>query len=297
MEFHEIDKFAYDYGIEMIPCLECYGHMGEYLLWDEARPMKDTSTVLLAREEATFVFLEELIATASSAVRSKRIHIGMDEAGDMGRGKFMDKHGYVPPMQILEEYMERLIGITGKYGLTPMIWTDMYFKLNSKTKYYYDKDVEFSKDVIEKIPNVQFVFWHYGEEPYCDDILLRKHVELGKDVLFAGGLWDWYNIFPDCEYCFETMDFSLKACRNNGVREMMVTSWNSGDYLAGLIGLSFSAEKCYNPNVTEQELRDRFELCTGANYDAFCTMGEFNNIFSDVPELPLHRKVLTCCHT
>jgi hypothetical protein len=30
----------------------------------------------------------------------------MDEAWDMGRGKFMDLHGYVPPFEIFNEYME-----------------------------------------------------------------------------------------------------------------------------------------------------------------------------------------------
>jgi len=280
-ELKELDDYAFDYGIEMIPCIECYGHMGEYLIWSEARKVKDTSTVLLAREDATFELIEELIATVSGAVRSKRIHIGMDEAGDMGRGKFMDKHGYVPPIQIFEEYMERLVSITAKYGLTPMMWSDMYFKMNSKIKYYYDTEVEFDDDMVGKIPDVQMVFWHYGEEPKCDDAMLKKHKALGKDVLFAGGLWDWYNLFPDTRYCFETMEFSMQACRNNGVREMMVTSWNGGDYLAGLLGLSFSAEKCYQPNATEKERKERFEFCTRGNYDAFLTLGEFNNIFHD----------------
>ena len=280
-EIKELDDYAFDYGIELIPCIECYGHMAEYLIWDAARPIKDTATVLRAREEKTFEFIEELIKTASSAVRSKRINIGMDEAADMGRGKFMDKNGYVPAIQIFEEYMERLIQITEKYGLTPMMWSDMYIKINSKINSYYDTEVEFPQDVIDKIPNVQLVFWHYGEAPKCDDIMLKKHLALGKDVIFAGGLWDWYNIFPDHEYCFETMDFSLNACRNNGVKEMMVTSWNSGEYIGGLLGLAFSAEKCYNPSVTLEEVRARFEFCTGGNYDAFLLTGQYNNIFDE----------------
>ncbi len=68
--------------------------------------------VLLAREEQTFEFLDELISTASSAFRSNRIHIGMDEAWDMGRGAFLTKHGYVAPIDIFTEFMERLTKIT-----------------------------------------------------------------------------------------------------------------------------------------------------------------------------------------
>ena len=279
-EMQELDDYAFEYGIELIPCLECYSHMGDYLIWDEARPIKDTTTVFMAREEKTFAFVEELIKTSSSALRSKRIHIGMDEAEDMGRGKFMRKHGYVPAIEIFDEYMNRLIEITDKYGLTPMMASDMYMKLYSKKHYYYDKDIEFPADIKERIPNVQLCFWHYGEEPYCDDYMLKKHKETGKDILFTSGFWDWYNIFPDHEYCFDATDFSLKACRNNDVNELIAATFNSGEYLGALLGLSFTAEKCYNPDATEEEIRERFNFCTYGDYDTFLAMGQFNNIFN-----------------
>ena len=127
-DLREIDDYAYSFGIEVIPCIECYGHMERYLIWAEAANIKDTSSVLLAREESTFEFLDQLIKTVSSCFRSKRIHIGMDESEDMGRGKFMTKHGYVPPFEIFNEYMTRLVEITNKYHLSPMMWSDMYFK-------------------------------------------------------------------------------------------------------------------------------------------------------------------------
>ncbi len=120
-ELREIDDYAFDYGIEMIPCLECYGHMEKYLLWSEAAEIKDTESVLLAREPKTFEFLEELISTVSSCLRSKRIHIGMDEALSMGKGNFLKKHGLVDNNTIFDEYMNELCGICKKYELTPMM--------------------------------------------------------------------------------------------------------------------------------------------------------------------------------
>ena len=124
-QLREIDDYAFEYGIEVIPCLECYGHMEKYLIWPEARPIKDTDGVLLAREPKTFEFLDKLISTVTGALRSKRIHIGMDEAWDMGRGAFLNKHGYVPPFDIFNEFMDSLIAITNKYGLRAMMWSDM----------------------------------------------------------------------------------------------------------------------------------------------------------------------------
>ena len=53
----------------------------------------------------------------------------MDESWDMGRGRFLTKHGLVPPFQIFTEYMQELSRIIDKYGLSPYMWSDMYFRI------------------------------------------------------------------------------------------------------------------------------------------------------------------------
>ena len=282
-ELMSIDDYAWDYGIEAIPCIECYGHMGKYLLWDEALPIKDTDEVLLAREEKTFEFLEELIKTVSSCYRSKRIHVGMDEAFTMCRGRFLDKHGYVSKTEVFNDYMDRLMEITRKYDLKPMMWSDMYFRG------YYKEDGYVPEDTKERIPkDIQLVFWHYGEQPYCDEYALKKHCDLQREVIFASGLWSWMGHFPENNYAYDMTKYSLSACRKTGVNEMICTLWTNDnaecDYFAALLGLSFTAELCYNENITKDELRERFEICTGGDYDAFMDMSQYQNIFDDEHE-------------
>ncbi len=286
-----IDDYADAYGIEVIPCLECYGHMEKYLVWPEASPIKDTECVLLAREEATFEFLEELISTVSGCFRSKRIHIGMDEAFSMGRGKFLDLHHYVDPFTIFNEYLKRLIEITNKYGLQPMMWSDMYFRNGDPNRKYYEKETVVPPEVAAEIPEeVELVFWHYGEKPYCDDYMLKKHRELGRKIIYAGGLWNWIGHFPEHNYVMETVRFSLDACRNNDVHEAMMTHWLNDnaecDYFAPLFGFSFFAELCYKKDSTEEELRQRFEAVTGGDYDAFYAMSLYHNKFEEGEEYP-----------
>ena len=286
-ELREIDDYAFEYGIEMIPCLECYGHMSKYLLWPEASEIKDTAGVLLAREPKTFEFLDSLISTVSSCCRSKRIHIGMDEAHSMGTGKFLEKHGLVDKNVIFDEFMEELCAITDKYGLTPMMWSDMYFRNNSEKKWYYDVDAVIPESTKKRIPkNVELVFWHYGEEPKCDNEMLKKHIELNRNVIFAAGTWCWSGHFPECNYAYETAKFSLDACRNNGVREMMTTIWSKGDsdWFSNLLVLSFTAEFCYDKDVNMQKLRERFEFVTGGDFDAFWDMSLYHNRFDNVEE-------------
>ena len=291
-ELKAVDDHAFQYGIEVIPCLECYGHMEKYLIWPEAAPITDTAGVLLAREEKTFEFLDELIGTVSSCFRSKRIHIGMDEAWDMGRGAFLNKHGYVPPFEIFTEFMERLVGITDKYGLTPMMWSDMYFRTCAKDgRGYYNEDTEIPESVAKQIPEkVELVFWHYGEKPYCDDYMLKKHKALNRKTIYAGGLWGWIGHFPEHNYSMDAISFSLNACRNNDVKEAMITIWtndnNENELFTNLFGLSFFAEKCFDNNADEQKLRERFEAATGGDYDAFYDMCMYHNNFNEIKEFP-----------
>ena len=211
-DFKSIDDYAFEYGIEVIPCIECLGHMEKYLIWSEASPMRDTNSVLLAREEKTFEFVEEIIRTTSSCVRSNRIHIGMDEATGMGKGEFMCRHGYVPKIDIFNEYMTRLISITNKYNLKPMMWSDMYFRSNCPDGLYYLEETIVPEETKKIIPKeVELVFWHYGEWPHCDEYMIEKHLELNRNVIFAGGLWSWAGHFPENNYALETTKFSLSS--------------------------------------------------------------------------------------
>ena len=286
-EIREIDDYAFDYGIELVPCIECYGHMERYLIWPAASKIRDTSSVLMAREPTTFEFLDKLIGTVSSLFRSRRIHLGLDEAHDMGRGKFFDKHGYVPAFELFNEYMADLMKIVNSYGLSPMMWSDMYFRVHSASRQdYYDRSTVIPESTKKLIPeNMELVFWYYGEtsEEDCDDYMLKKHLDLGREVSFAGGAWSWAGLFPEHNYMMLTNRRSLEACRKNGVNKAMLTVWCNDnaecDYFANLPALSFFAELCYNPDLTESELRARFEATTGGDYDLFYRLCYFHNDF------------------
>lgn len=283
-ELRAIDDCAFSLGIELIPCIECYGHMEKYLIWGEAAAIKDTDRILLAREERTFDFLDSLISTVSSCVRSRRIHVGMDEAWDMGRGKFLTKHGYVPPFRIFNEYMERLIAITRKHGLRPMMWSDMYFRVCTDNNAYYEEATVVTPEVASHIPEeMDLVFWHYGEKPHCDGYMLKKHRELGRNTIYCGGLWSWSGHFPENHYVKETTDFSLAACRKEGIREVMTSLWLNDnaecDIFSCLLGLSYFAERVYHPEADDATLRARFLATTGGDADAFMTMSDYHNSF------------------
>ena len=73
-----------------------------------------------------------MIKAAAAPFKTKRIHIGMDEAWKLGQGNYLKLHGYRKKIDIMSEYLGRVLQITDRLGLRPMIWSDMYFRGASK---------------------------------------------------------------------------------------------------------------------------------------------------------------------
>ena len=295
-ELRAIDDYAYEYGIEVIGCIECYGHMGRYLFWGDTS-VRDTDQVLLARSEKTFALLDKLIGTFAANLRSRRIHVGMDEAWDMGRGRFMDIHGYVPPEVILAEYMERLSEIVAGHGLHPMMWSDMYFRLNdtSGKRLFYGAKLDDPASVSKQIPeDMTLVYWHYGELYGCDDDMMAYHNAFGRPVIFAGGSWSWCGHFPENYYTEIATSASIAACRRHGIDAAMMTLWLNdgaeGELFANLYALSYMAELCYRAEPTEACLDARFRATTGGDRTFFRELAGYHNKQGGADMYPVYSK-------
>ena len=90
-EIREIDLYARDRGVEVVPEIDMPGHNSallaaypQYRCTGEKVEVKKTGgiypVILCPGKEDTFVFLEDLIKEVSSLFRSKRFHMGGDEA-------------------------------------------------------------------------------------------------------------------------------------------------------------------------------------------------------------------------
>ncbi|MBO5270602.1 MAG: family 20 glycosylhydrolase, partial [Clostridia bacterium] len=131
-ELKALDAYALSLGIELIPCIQVLGHLATMLRWESAKPMKDTSGVLLVDSDATYALIDAMLKTASECFTSRRIHLGMDETHDLGTGTFLDRNGYEERYKIFLRHLARVSEMARGYGFSPMMWSDMFFRLSAK---------------------------------------------------------------------------------------------------------------------------------------------------------------------
>lgn len=286
----ELDDYADALGIELIPCIQTLGHLGNVLKWERMKPYADTAEVLLCDNDEVYRLIEDMIVAASSPVRSKRIHIGMDEAMDLGLGRFLQQHGYENGFSIIERHFDRVMEILRRHGLAPLIWSDMYFRLASKTADYYDLEGTIPQEVIDRTPrDAALVYWDYYhlDEAFYEDFIAR-HKRFPNRLVFAGGLWTWSTLAVHYGMAFRTSVPALRQCRKQGVQEVFVTMWGDdgaeSSLLSSLLGLQLYAESTFAEDISLERLRDRFAACTGESMDAFLDISRMDVPGWSIPE-------------
>ena len=283
-ELKVCDEYADIFGIEIIPCIQTLAHLTGALKWECTRELRDTEDILLVGSEQTYVFVEEMIKAASAPFKSKKIHIGMDEAHNLGLGRYLDMNGYQSRFDIMNTHLARVKEIATSHGLKPMIWSDMYFRLASKTRDYYDLEAVIPDEVIEKVSkDVQLVYWdyyHHDEKIYSE--LIRRHKRFTGSTIFAGGIWTWNGMMINYEQTLATTNAALDACKQEGIKEVFATMWGDNgaetNFFSGLLGLQIYAEHGYARNPEVEKLIRRFKFCTGGDYDAFIKLSSFDNL-------------------
>jgi hypothetical protein len=283
-ELKEIDDYAFSFGIEVIPCIQALGHLREALKWDWASKIMDTEEVLLVGEDKTYEFIEAMVSTMSRVFRSRNIHIGMDEAFDLGRGSYLTKHGYKHHYELMIEHLKRVCEITCKYNFKPMMWDDMFFRAAAPNSSYYNMDTEISSNIAESIPeDISLIFWDYyhTEEKYYDRFFSIRE-KFNNEVIFAGGAWKWMGFAPHYEKTIAATNAALKQCREKGIKQAFVTAWGDDGAEAPLecidLGLILFSEHAYNDEIKDEWLEERCEFLTGLSMEDFKSMEELELI-------------------
>lgn len=274
-ELKEMDDYAASLGMELIISMQTLAHLEQFLQWPKAAHLRDNETCLLIDEEESYAFIEAEIRALRACLRTNRLHIGMDEAHGVGLGRYYAKHGPTDRFELLARHVRCVAELCEKYGFQPMMWSDMFFRLGSKTNSYYDKEADIPQSVIDSLPNVDMVYWDYyhtDEDLY--DHMLTQHARMGQNTIFAGGVWTWSGFLPQVDFTWATMEPGLRMCAKHKVKTVFATMWgddgNETNHFLALNQVALFSEFCWRGDAcTREDVAATGEFISGLNREAY----------------------------
>ena len=307
-EMKELDAYASDLGIEMIPCIQTLAHFNQLQRYKYSSfNCFDCSDILLVGEKRTYELIENIFKTLRECYKTDKIHIGMDEAWLLGRGKYLDINGYKNPFDIILNHLKKVCAIAEKYGFNPIMWSDMFWRIayNDKSCVNENGKVIIPESVLSEIPrNVTLCHWDYhyfDAESYYEK--LEIHSQFKNDIWFAGGTAESNRGFiPHLTYSAKVASAAIEAAKKFKPVALMETIWgdNGGECplmsnLPSIIHYAYRAA-----DISEERMKKEFFALTGYEFDDFMKLeyaqtfaGKYTEEFANPAKYGLYNDVFS----
>ncbi len=284
-EIGEIICYAELFGIEVIPHIQALGHLETLLKNPIYHKIRDTERVLLAENEQTYAFLDNVIRELASTFKSKKIHIGMDEVFLLGAGQYRAQHGYKDERNIYLAHLIKVRDICAKYGFEKIYcYSECLYKMASGTNVQYPEDVSFDENFIKSIPSeITLVYWdYYSESVQRYENVIKKHYEMSDKVAYAAGAWKWISFAPANEHTEHKAVPAMKAVKNTKQKNMYVTAWGDDggetSVFAILPSLLLFSEMAYGKEKKDTEYDEKCKQLWGYNGEEFYALDDADKV-------------------
>lgn len=281
-DMKKMDEFASSIGIEIIPCIQTLAHVNATLRWDQI-PV-DTDDIMLVDDERTYELIERMFASLSKCFKTRKIHVGMDEAYMLGRGKHLDIHGYEPISTIMKRHLDKVCELAKKHGYEDvMLWSDMYMRAFNNGQYYVNDYVKVPKEVVDSVPkDVIPVYWdYYHKEERIYDYHFDAHKQMSKNTWFAGGTWSWGGFMPHNEYGMVMMREGIRSAIKNKVKNAFITMWGDDGAECSKVAMLpslFAISEFAKGNEDMELIKAKFKKLIGIEFDEFMLLDAPNNV-------------------
>ncbi len=284
MELRATDAYCASKGIELIPCIQTLAHLSGIMRWQKFYRMSDIDDILLVGDENVYELIDKMFATLEKTFVSRNINIGMDEAYNLGRGRYRDKYGDTDRSEIMAKHLSRVAEIAKKHGFRPFMWSDMFFRYANEGTYGCDKlDESKLKAIAEKLPDgVGVCYWdYYTTDAKHYDEMFGLHKKYFDRVCFAGGAQSWNGFAPSNRKSMIVADAAVDAVIRNGIDDVCVTLWGDGggqcSFFAMLPTLMYYAERIRG-NKDKKSIAEKFERIVGAKMQDFMLLDLPNEV-------------------
>lgn len=285
-EIKDIDTYCASIGVELVPCIQVLAHLNQLTQWDSYKRLFDCEDILLVGNEQVYELIEKMFETIEKCFTSRRVHIGMDEAHFLGRGRYQDIHGYRDRVDILTEHLNRVKEIADKYGFTMMMWSDMFIRLHNGGE-YYGENIKIPQETIANVPEgVELIYWdYYSKDKSRYTHMLKTHSDFKNPIGFAGGLWTWTGYAPNATFTMDATEAAMRSIAEYPVDTILMTLWGDDgkdcSYFTMLPQL-YAAAQMAQGNFDRAKMEENFEKKYGYTMNEFMNLG-LPNITKEEP--------------
>lgn len=281
-EVRDIDAYAKERGIELVPCIQTLAHLNGITRWPDYSDFIDCDDILLVGDERSYKLIDDMFGALESCFTTRVVNIGMDEAWMLGLGKYLRRNGYSDRFEILLTHLRRVVEIASAHGFSPYMWSDMFYNLIGSGD-YYDSTKDVPPEVREKIPGeVGLIYWdYYSVDGKHYDSMMKCHKQFDRPIWFAGGGWTWTGFAPHNKTAIKSCAAALRACRKNGIRNAFLTLWgdDGGECTAFAALPAIYCFAQFAQGITKMsDIKKGFLELTGISMDRFCLLDEPNNV-------------------
>ena len=248
-EIRSLDTFAASQGIELVPCLQTFGHMRRILKEAPYRALAETRQLWSVSPEApgTYPLLGDLLEEYLPLFRSGWAHLNCDEPVDLGKGLARRRAEAEGPAALFAGHVNRVSAMARRLGKRPMIWADVL------------ADHPEALDLLDD--DIVLCDWWY--EPDHDFDRVKRFRDVGREFLCTAGTSSWTSLFPRLDTALPNIRGHALAARRHGASGFILTDWGDGGHFnlfsGSLFPLAVGAEAAWgDPERPESELRRAF---------------------------------------
>lgn len=258
-EVRELDEYAKQYHVEMIPTFETLGHWENIFTIPEYAKYAEFPGAhsLNVSNESIYPLLDQMIGELAQAFSSPYFNIAADESWDVGLGASKKRVQESDIASVHADHYKRLFAILKKYKKRPLMYGDIL--LNEPS-------------ILTKIPkDVIIVDWHYYvTDKYNSPAIFKK---AGFPLIVSPAVWNFTGPFPNYLNSFVNIQRLVKEGYENNTLGVLTSNWNDygGEAFRELnyYGYAWTAECAWSAGSTDHSsFSETFFNCFFGNVKA-----------------------------
>lgn len=283
-EINELITYAQAFGIKVVPYIQTLAHLPHIFKHQVYQEICDVKDILCVGENKTYALIEKMIVSAKDMFQTHEINIGMDEAWQLGLGKYLKQHGYKDRLNIMMHHLKQVGDILEKHMMKASMWADMFFLLKDGT-YLLDQHTDFN-DIKSEVPqHIKLIYWDYYQKDkrkYIQKIQSLK--TLSQHIGFAGGAWKWLGYAPLNAFSIETITASFKVCVEEKIDQYILTAWGDNGAEASLFSMMPTLVALSDLNYdSSHKVNETLTLLTNYDLSEWLLLDQINHLYkSDV---------------